>query len=322
MRGTEGNCSRRPVGWILAAGLLVAAAAACGAGRAGDEKPAITALRATPDGKGLLYGSQAGVVYQEPGGKSAALETALDHVLAFAFSEDGKRLAIAGGSPADKGKVEILSWPGRKLLATLEGHADLVHDVLWLPGSGCWATASADRTVRIWDGVKYECTQTLKGHSGPVFALALSPDGKLLCSGSGDQTIRVWKTESWEAARTLNNHLGAVHGLAFRPQHAERAEAELASASDDGTLRIWRPAIGRMVRIVRHASPVYSLAWNAEGTQVWTGARDGRVRIVDAESDQILKEIAASKSRIESLTLAGKSFFAGDSRGNVIEVKE
>ena len=257
--------------------------------------PAITALANTPDGKALIVGSQAGVVVQHPAGKQERIATTLDHVHALAFSADGKHLAIAGGSPAEKGVIEIWSWPEVKLSRKLEAPGDVIYDVAWLP-DGLLASGGGDRIVRLWDVASGECRSRLQGHSGPVLALAASSDGKLLCSGSVDQTIRVWEPSTGKLLRSLNNHLGSVQGLAFRP-----SSSYLASVSDDGTLRLWQPAIGRLVRIVRHPKPVLSVAWSPDGSRVWSGGKDGIIRAIDGDSDQVIQEIKVEAGWATSL---------------------
>jgi len=282
-----------------------------------SDKPAITALAFTPDGQGYVQGSQSRLVFRPLDGKSEkTIASQLDHVHALAFSPDGKLLAIAGGSPAEAGYVEIVSWPDGKRVGQLEKHDDVVYDVCWLPGGKALATASGDRTVRIWNADTRQPIHTLRGHSGPVLAVAVSPDGKLLCSGSGDQTIRVWDPESGKVLRTLNNHLGAVHSLAFRPG-LKTGHAELASTAEDGTLRIWQPAIGRLLRIVRHGSPTFCVGWSADGAKVHTGAKDGVIRTVDGESDEVLSQQKLEAGWPVSLAVLEGRLLVGTSRGEV-----
>src|SRR5436305_1087616 len=80
--------------------------------------------------------------------------------------------------------------------------------------------------------------------------------------GSADQTIRVWSVADGQLLRSLDNHLGPVHALAVRPGRAADESVTLASASGDGTVRVWQPTVGRQVRIVRHPSPVFTLSWD------------------------------------------------------------
>jgi WD40 repeat protein len=281
--------------------------------------PIITALAEVPDGSGWLRRSQSGVVFRSSrDGRERAISTSLDHVLALAFSPDGSILAIAGGSPAESGAVELRSWPSGDLLGRLEGHVDVVHDVIWLDGGKALATAGADRVVRVWDAESRREVATLEGHSGPVLALAASPDGRWFCSAGADATIRVWEPGPWKSVRALNNHLGPVHALAFRPVPAEGRPATLASAGGDATVRIWQPGIGRMVRIIRLPSPALCLAWTPDGARLVVGDRDGHLREIDGNGDEILgdRRVARGQVTATSATREAGQVLVGTSEGN------
>lgn len=66
------------------------------------------------------------------------------------------------------------------------------HDVL----QAAWqlvASASYDKTVRLWEAATGTCRSTLEGHSSGVTAVAFSPDGQLIASASDDETVRLWE---------------------------------------------------------------------------------------------------------------------------------
>ncbi len=276
-----------------------------------EAKPAITALALVPGEAGFVQGSQAGVVFHSLDGKEKrSLTTQLDHVHALAFSPDGKVLASAGGSPAEAGVVALWSWPEGKLLGKLEAHQDVVYDVVWLDQGKRLATAGGDRTVRLWDAHTRRELAKLSGHSGPVLALAVSPDGRWLCSGSADHTIRVWDPVKPNLIRSMTNHLGPVHRLAFRPGKGEIPR--LASAGD-GTVRLWQPSIGRLVRILRQPAPVLALAWSPDDGRLFTGGQDGVLREFAGDSDRLLREEKISPQRITTLACGTKRLLIGHS---------
>ena len=72
------------------------------------------------------------------------------------------------------------------------------------------ASASSDKTVRLWDLVTGTHKQTLTGHTGPVYSVAFSPDGKILASASGDRTVRLWDPATGDYKQTLEGHTGTA----------------------------------------------------------------------------------------------------------------
>lgn len=301
-----------PTFWML---LLLSACTAT-QGSVAKPRPPVTAVAVAPDGKGYLVGSQAGVYWHADAEEPIRLAVQLEHVHAFAFSPDGKSLAVAGGTPGDHGAIELWSWPDRTRLVKLSGHEDTVYDVVWGKDAKLLISAGADRTVRVWDATAKRGTATLKGHSGSVLSLSVSPSGTLLCSGSTDQTIRVWELPSGKLLRSLNNHLGPVHGLAFQPGN-ETGPLTLASAAGDGTVRIWHPATGRMVRILRHPTAVYAVAWCSRGETLWSGGKDGHVRQLDPTDGTLLHAERVSAGWVISLAACPRTdcVLYGDTTG-------
>ena len=281
--------------------------------------PAATCVVVTPDGNQFAVGSQAGVVGRSFKNDARwSIPSKLDHVNSCAFSPDGSILAVAGGTPAVSGMVELWSWPNRELLGQLKGHDDIVNGVAWVRSGKLLATASVDRMLRIWNVESRRNVETLAGHSGPVLALAVSPDDQWLCSAGVDQTIRVWEVSNWKLKRALNNHLGTIHDLTFQPRTADKPMC-LASASEDGTVRIWYPELGRLVRIVRHHVPVYCLAWNQNGTRLYSGAGDGSLRLMAGEYHRIAQTRQLTDGWVVSLAVSNASerVIAGTTKGRV-----
>ena len=269
--------------------------------------PPITAAAFAPDGK-LLLGSQDGIEIRSwPELKpTSQLKTELSHVHDLAFSPDGKTLLAAGGSPAKSGAVEVLSWPDGKLIRRVEEHKDLVYRVAFSPDGSRWATASADSSCRVFAADTGKLVARFDGHSRPALALSFFPDGKTVVSVGVDQTLQLWEVNTGKHIRTLDNHTAAVNDVAVCPTSPANAPI-VASVGEDRTVRLWQPLTGRLMRFTRLESVPRVVAWTAKGDRLLVGCNDGKLRVLDFETLDVVSEKQGPEGRIHALVPAPKS---------------
>jgi WD40 repeat protein len=151
----------------------------------------------------------------------------------LAYSPDGRWLAAVA---ADTKTLLLLDARTHETVARFRGHEKTVIKAAFSPDSGCLASCSKDRTVRLWHIGSGEC-QVLSGHTDEVFAVAFHPDGTRLATGGRDGAVWLWNVARGEVVVRLPGHKDYVWSLAF-----SKGGATLASGSGDSTVRLWDTA--------------------------------------------------------------------------------
>ena len=295
------SCNNRQ--WkAVSSGLGIRACLALLPAIAAAADPPVTAIAFAPDGESVVLASQAGLSVRDWPDLNPVrkLSTTLVNIHDMAFSPDGRSLAVAGGTPSEAGLAQILAWPGGVSSCELHGHDDSVLAVAWMNDSAI-ATASLDHEIVVWDVITRQPIERLKGHSRGVSNLCFLRDKDVLISSGLDQNLRVWNSKSGKMVRTLNNHTKEVHELALRP--ATEGLPMIASVSNDHTVRLWQPTIGRMVRFAQLSATPLAVEWLADGSQVAVAATDGYVRLIDPDTVEVLQTIPAVRGWAYSLAV-------------------
>lgn len=289
--------------------------------------PPVAAVAFSPDGKLLATGSYGRVtVWDLAAGRPArVLTNVLGAVNDVKFSPDGKLLAVAGGQPSARGDLRLFSTAEWKLVASLGGHLDTVSGVAFSPDGSKLASASFDKTVRLWDVRAAKVLHTFTGHSDFVYAVAFAPNGEWYATASKDRTSRLIEAATgnsrltfsgtdqevlavaaradgkevvtsglapalvwWNAETGEKVRQQGGHGTATHELAAAGKAALVVSAGADKTARTWNPQTGAQVRSFAADAAVFATALDPAGKRVAGGCSDGMTRVWDADSGRLL----------------------------------
>ncbi|XP_049787511.1 notchless protein homolog 1 isoform X2 [Schistocerca cancellata] len=78
----------------------------------------------------------------------------------------------------------------KKPVARMTGHQQLINDVKFSPDARIIASASFDKSIKLWDGLTGKYLTSLRGHVQAVYQVAWAADSRLLVSGSADSTLK------------------------------------------------------------------------------------------------------------------------------------
>ncbi|CAF0819225.1 unnamed protein product [Adineta steineri] len=123
----------------------------------------------------------------------------------------------------------------KKPLARMTGHQQLINDVKFSPDTRILASASFDKSIKLWSSRTGTFLTTLRGHVQAVYQIAWSADSRLLVSGSADSTLKVWNIEKRCLLFDLPGHADEIYAVDYSPDGQK-----VASGGKDKVLKLWR----------------------------------------------------------------------------------
>lgn len=207
---------------------------------------------------------------------------------AMSVSGDGRIIAIA----APDNTIQLQNNTDFLLLT---GHTAPITQVQISPDDSLLISASADKTIRLWNISTGELIRTIAGHNERVTALSFSPDRESFASASTDRTIKIWSIEG-DLRTILQGHTNEVTTIAYS------STGRLASGSADNTVRLWDLDRKTSTILGKHNGIVSALAFSPDGKTLASASRDSTIQLWSVEDAKLRRTLTGHSSSVNTLS--------------------
>ncbi|CCC69261.1 hypothetical protein NCAS_0C02710 [Naumovozyma castellii] len=154
---------------------------------------------------------------------------------------------------------------------TRRAHEKDINALAISPNDSIFATASYDKTCKIWDLENGELTATLSNHKRGLWDVAFCQYDKLIATCSGDKTIKIWSLDTFSVMKTLEGHTNAVQRCMFINK-----QLQLVSSGADGLIKIWDCSTGDCLKTLDgHDNRIWALTEINDGDMIVSADADG-----------------------------------------------
>lgn len=227
----------------------------------------------------------------------------LDRVHAFEAHSDYVRcIVIHPTQPyilTSSDDMLIKLWNWEKAWAcqqVFEGHSHYVMQIAINPkDNNTFASASLDRTLKVWQLGASTANFTLEGHEKGVNCVDYyhGGDKPYIISGADDRLVKIWDYQTKTCVQTLEGHAQNVSAVCFHPELPV-----ILTGSEDGTVRVWHANTNRLESSLNYGfERVWAICCMKGSNNVAIGYDEGSI-LVKAGREEPAVSMDASGGKI------------------------
>jgi len=198
-------------------------------------------------------------------------------------------------SASDDMSIKLWDWDNLwENSIIFEGHTHYVMQIAINPkDSNCFATASLDRSVKVWGLNSSVPHFQLEGHERGVNCVSYYAGGErpFLVSGADDNLVKIWDYQTKTCIATLEGHSANISAVMFHPQLPI-----ILSGSEDGSIKIWHSNTYRLETTLHYGMErVWAMAAMASSNKVAIGFDEGTIMIKLGQEEPIVSMDGSGK---------------------------
>ncbi|MGG6265364.1 AAA-like domain-containing protein [Leptolyngbya sp. AN03gr2] len=226
-------------------------------------------------------------------------------------SDENQFLTGSGDGYVRLFQLEHSSGSSHLLFETL-AHAGGVYNVRFSPDQTFVATTGEkDGKLKLWTLRNNQLSLAWEAiaHEGGVMSLRFSPRGDRMGTAGKDGTAKLWTLAGDSITLAYPDQKGAMNTIAFcDDQHGGKCDSSIATAGDDGIVRLWDQNGQPLKRLAAHVGSVRTIQFSPDGrllataaSQDPTSATGSSVRIWRLHDDRMIAEFKGHQGAVESM---------------------
>jgi pre-mRNA-processing factor 19 len=201
-------------------------------------------------------------------------------ILSLAVSPESDTIIASGGNDTN---INVFDRAAGQTVATLKGHGKKVNQVAFIGSRAHLASASSDKTVRIWkadnageEDSAYSCAAIFDDAGGEVISVAVHPTNNYLISAATDGVWSFYDVSRSECLARVSQDTdgGDAEGYTSAALHPDGLI--LCTGGAKSTVKIWETRTQKCVgKFDGHSGAINSMSFSENGYYMASAAADG-----------------------------------------------